>query len=200
MKSNQNLNFNQSGFTLLEMLTVISIMGIIASVFIANFNAQRVPRDLNINRNETITNARKVQNYTLSSRDSAGNPIKFYVLTFSGGSDSYTIKSLAQSSSSLDGYAINLLETVKLSGNVKTMLDTACAQVYFSAPFGKMYINTNTAYCQDDQSLKNILSDPITLSALSDATLTVRLEDTRRADLKNFKVVFWGLSGKIDKE
>lgn len=207
MKPNlQHYKF-QNGFTLLELLAVIAIMGILASVFMVNFNAQRVPRDLNIARNETITNIRKVQSYTLSSRDTFGMANKFYVITFMDGASSYIIGSIGiNPTDKLFTYKVQ--EVVNLPGRVRQSINGPdCAQIIFAAPFGKMYTDTDLNRCEDSlsdtnnikNSLLKLVSNPVSLSTLSSPLIQVSLFDDRRIDLYNkFDIFFYSLSGKID--
>ena len=69
MKQKYSKTKYQLGFTLIELLVVISIMGILATLMIVNFAGQRVSRSLLLAKNETVTNIRKVQSYTLSSKN-----------------------------------------------------------------------------------------------------------------------------------
>lgn len=207
MKPNYPNYKSEHGFTLLELLTVIAVMGVLASVFMVNFNAQRVPRDLNIARNETITNIRKVQSYTLSSRDTLGMANKFYVITFMDGESSYKIGSIGiNPTDKLFTYKIQ--EVVTLPGKVRQSINGPdCAQVIFAAPFGKMYTDTNLNRCEDslsdtnniNNSLLKLVSDPVLLSTLASKPVQISLFDDRRIDLYNkFDIFFYSLSGKID--
>lgn len=70
-----------SGFTLTEILVVLSIMGVLLGVFLVNFAGLRGARNLKIAQNELVSNIRKMQSYALSSRVlSNGQPAQFFLL------------------------------------------------------------------------------------------------------------------------
>src|SRR5580693_7158971 len=89
-------NAGEHGFTLIEMLVVISIMGLLAAMFIANFVAFRGPRDMQIATNQLVTNLREIQSYTLSSRNSpaTGKPVIYYMMELNAAGTSYQIQSI----------------------------------------------------------------------------------------------------------
>jgi prepilin-type N-terminal cleavage/methylation domain-containing protein len=144
----------QTGFTVIELLVVVSIMVLIATIVVIGFNTQRPRRNIKIAQNELVTNIRKVQSYVLSSRDYAtGLPSSFYVLQFpadTGVMTSYAIYAVDSAGAYQgplerinlpDQISIKKMELVTASGNV----EVGCAQVAFAAPFGKTYIETAVA-------------------------------------------------------
>src|SRR5438105_10754499 len=73
----------QSGFTLIELLVVIFIMGLLAGLLTLNLAGQRVARNIQIAQNQLVSNIRKIQGYTLSSRNVSQNqPAEYYVMKF----------------------------------------------------------------------------------------------------------------------
>lgn len=83
------------GFTIIELLVVISIMGVMASIVLVNWNSQRGNRSIKIALNETITNLRKAQSYAVSSKNIAPNvPASFYTIRFELGQSTYSINAL----------------------------------------------------------------------------------------------------------
>jgi prepilin-type N-terminal cleavage/methylation domain-containing protein len=149
MKSKTNQNNRQSGFTLVEMLVVISMMMMLSAALVVDFNSQRGVRGVKIAQNETATNIRKVQGYTLSSRNlpnDAGGA-RFYLMEFNsaeGNNTIYNIGAVARNSVTRD-YEYIELETVKLPSKVKIAsvategTATSCLQIIFTVPFGTMY-------------------------------------------------------------
>src|ERR1039458_864437 len=73
----------QQGFTLIELMVVIAIMAILASVLVLNLAGQRSKRDVQISENELVSNIRQIQSSTLSARTlPSGQSVQFYILKF----------------------------------------------------------------------------------------------------------------------
>lgn len=188
----------QNGFTLVELMVVISIMALLMGALILNFNASRASRSVVFAQNETVTNIRKVQSYMLSSRDiSDGLAAKFYYIKFTKGQPTYTIGAIDKNFSLHEN-----LETVTLPGGV-TISDLKFVQatdnthqymcVLFSAPFGKMF------FVKDDSCSSNLLAvaqDPTTLYELNDASVEVVLAPNNGAASKSIDI--HSLTGRID--
>lgn len=173
MKQKQPTIYHQLGFTVIELLAVLSIMAMIATVLILDFSSQRATRNIVLAENETITNIRKVQNYMLSARDiSPGVPAKFYVLTLESGASTYRIDAIDSDYVYHEGLElVTLPNTIAFSGmSISSGTDTAkpknytCLQIVFSAPIGAMYVHGGTK-C-GSTSLIPIVSDPINLAKL----------------------------------
>src|SRR4051812_25570648 len=77
-------NLKNSGFTLIELMVVVGIMGLITGIFLINFNRLQGPRNLKIAQNQLITDIRRIQSYTLSSRNvsTTGQPARYYIIKF----------------------------------------------------------------------------------------------------------------------
>lgn len=72
---------NSAGFTLIEMLVVIAIMAILATVLVLNLAGQRAKRDVQIAENELVSNIRQIQSSTLSARTlPSGLSAQYYFL------------------------------------------------------------------------------------------------------------------------
>lgn len=162
----------ESGFTLIELLVVLSIMVILSTVIVIDFNRQRVQRSRIIAKNEIVTNLRKVQGYTLSSRNISDNvPAKFYILTFRSGASNYTVEAV-DSNYQFHG----ALETINLPNGVTfeaLKIGTTsynCIQVIFSSPFGKMYAHAAST-C--DSTIAATLQDPVLLSQVNQQTVNL---------------------------
>ncbi len=83
MKKIKKYNVKFAGFTLIELLVSISIMVIISTLIIVNLAGLRAGQKLKIAENELVTNLRKVQNYTLTSRVVGGNQaVQYYIIKF----------------------------------------------------------------------------------------------------------------------
>ena len=74
---------NNFGFTLIELMVVVTIMVILATVMVINLAAQRTSRDIKIAQNQLVSYIRQAQSYTLSARTlPSGESVQFYVLKF----------------------------------------------------------------------------------------------------------------------
>ncbi len=189
MKQKQNnlnhSNNRQGGFTVIELLVVLSIMVVIATVVIIDFNRQRNSRSIVLAKNETVTNMRKIQGYMLSSRNlPSGEAAKFYIAEFNmnGGS---TVGQFNVHAVDNDFVLHRNLETIKLPSGVRYKnfkIDPTskgdpvayqCLQIIFSSPFGKMYVN-GSANCNNN--IEQTLMDPVALSTLAQRRAYLELD------------------------
>jgi prepilin-type N-terminal cleavage/methylation domain-containing protein len=150
---------NVAGFTLIELMVVIFIMSLLASAMVLNLNSTRAARDLRIAQNLMVTNLRKAQSYTLSSRTlPTGEQVQYYVLKFDlTNPTQYTIQAVYD----VDTVAkLADVETISLPPNIKinsvvvaqrpaiptvqsapSTFTSNCALAAFAAPFGKVIFN-----------------------------------------------------------
>lgn len=192
------------GFTVLELLTVIAIIGILSSAVVVSFNRLRGPRNLVLGRNELVTHIRQAQSYALSSRlTTSGSPAKFFAIT---------IPALPASSYSLDGVdsAYTVLPNMETYGFGDTVRITqmqiespagtplanpSCLVIAFGLPFGRMYLDGNTdsdAACDVLQKVQN----PAELDRRANAKVTLTLTDSSSGQTKT--VILQGISGSIE--
>lgn len=188
----------QSGFTLIEVLIVISITALLMAAITINFNRTRAARSVVFAQNETVTNIRKVQSYMLSSRDITPSvPAKFYYIKFQKGLPTYTIGAIDNNYNLHEN-----LETVTLPGGVvisslrygdgAVSIDR-CVEILFSAPFGKMFLNKDKQ-CDDD--LISIVQNPVTLYEMHNQVVEIVLTPTHNAPSNSIDV--YSLTGRID--
>ena len=151
-----NLRFSK-GFTLVELLVVISIMGLIAGSVIANYAGLRPQRNLGIAENELVTNLRKIQSYSLSSRNAPnGQSVEYYIMKINTASpSSYTIEALYNTKNPPSGGTGTLvdIETVNLPQGIvirsiaasapNPNANPTCALLVFQLPFSKIITNTS---------------------------------------------------------
>lgn len=148
-KSNQ-------GFTLMELIVVVAIMSVLAGAMVLNLAGQRSNRDLKLAQSQLVSNLRKIQSYTLSSRLlPSGQTAQYYAMKFNTSTpDRYTIQAMSNISSSPQ--RLQDLETIKLPVNIiisqvvissrpnsptTQYLTNSCGLAVFSAPFGKIFFN-----------------------------------------------------------
>ncbi len=73
----------QNGFTLIELMVTTSIMILLLSVVIANFGSLGKQRNLDLARNNTISDIRRTQSLALASKDfGPGVPAGYYGISF----------------------------------------------------------------------------------------------------------------------
>ncbi len=157
MKTPKSLIYNHQlnlGFTLMELMVVLTIMAFLFTGIIVNINGQRAPRDIKIAQNELVSNIRKAQSYTLSARSlPSGESAQYYVIKFNLAKPTeYTIQAISNVGTSP---RLQDVEVIKLPVNVKitalsitgrlsapaTQDPASCALVGFSAPYGKVLFN-----------------------------------------------------------
>jgi len=196
----------QKGFTLIELIVVISIMSTMAAILIVNFNGQRSVRNLRIGQNEMVTNIRKSQSYILSSRDTVTGGVqisaKYYVLLLNTNSSQYFLQSID------DNYVLNpAVETLTLPQNIiisgiqytnpgGPAVSVTQSQLVFSAPYGKLFINTNNDSCPGSASLEAVVKDNGCMLNLADRRVTVTLQDRTSGVTKTVSI--YGVSGKVE--
>ena len=144
------------GFTLIELLVVVAIMGMLVGYMVINLGQQRGARNLKIAQNQLVTDLRKIQSYTLSSRVLPnGQPVQYYLIKFDFNQpDRYTIQGIYDKENTTNG-RLKDVEVVRLpqevtfdplspaatsnptlSGNSKN-----CYLAAFKAPFARVLVN-----------------------------------------------------------
>lgn len=191
------------GFTLLELIVVIAIMGMLATLVVVSFNRQRAQRSVVLAQNETVTNLRKVQSYMLSSRNINGTvPAKYYVITLRTQASGFKPTEILVSALD-DSYGMHTVETVKLPEGVSvTDIEVGdgeqkpdpydCVQIAFSAPFGQMY--TLPGGCDDE--ITQTVSSPVERVTATNKVVTFKLFNPNASTSR--QVTLYGLSGRIE--
>src|SRR3989338_8872679 len=64
---------NGAGFTLIEVMVVVALMGIMAALSIVSLESGRIERELEANAREFVGIVREAQNYALTGRQIGGN-------------------------------------------------------------------------------------------------------------------------------
>lgn len=177
------------GFTLVELLVVLFIMGIIAGTVIANFAGSRDSRNLHIAMNELLTNIRKVQSYSLSSRTlPGGKSVEYYVIKFDTQQpNQYVIEAIYNVKS--PPAQVQDIETINLPAGITlgnflyvNSQNTGCLLLAFKAPFAQVITNAKVASCTggpgavtngDDYDLITKFAVNVNGSTVNDNTQTV---------------------------
>ena len=203
MKQKQDKTISQAGFTIVELLAVLAIMTLLMGALVLDFASQRGKRNIVLAKNETITNLRKVQSYTLSSKNlPTGESVKYYIATFSSGSNSFTVDAIdsdyvfhpaVETIALPTAISIESITTidnkdsdqgtksevagggVRIGISESTKSGYKCMQIIFSAPFGKIYTNGSSS-C--GSSVINSLRDPVQRAALSEKTARIYFNET----------------------
>lgn len=149
------------GFTLIELMVVVTIMLILTSLVVVNFAGLRVDRNLDIAQNELMTNLRRAQSYTLAGRIvTAGQSGQYYILKFDGrgaAATQYTLQVIYNAGSDPSGATLmpayetyQLPQGIIVSSTPVTILGRKyspipqtgpCSLVVFKAPFGDILFN-----------------------------------------------------------
>ncbi len=177
----------QKGFTIMELLVVIFVIGTIASLFIANYAGLRGPRNLKIAQNELVTHIRKIQSYTLSAQNTTtGVPAHFYVMKFDTSTPtSYKIQTIDNSPVPVivDSEIITLPRGIRFrtanpfaiqQNGVGTFVNYPCVQIAYALPFGKMYADGTCA-------MQTQAASSAKLDIIDNAIVQVVLENTTGA-------------------
>ncbi len=191
----------ECGFTIIELLVVLSIMGLFIAAVLVNFAGTRGQRNLRIAQNELATNVRKVQSYVLSSRDTSAGPVKYYVLKFDTANASQYVLQAVQHDVTVftspvetfdlpKGITINALDTQLPYGS--STIATSCAQLAFALPFNKMYLDTT---CTISGASNSLIRDQGILDNLDNGLVTITLRDSQSNTTKS--VIINGVSGVV---
>jgi prepilin-type N-terminal cleavage/methylation domain-containing protein len=173
------------GFTVIELLVVISIMGIFATLVLVNYNSLRAERNKKLARHELATAIRKVQSYTLSGRlTAAGTSARYYLVKLTPGQSTFLIQSISSTAS--QGTPPVTVETIKYPGNITLaelyyydssngVIPTDCAQIVFAAPYAKTYIDYGCVF-------ENDMNDPSVLLSKQDNKLDILFDTQNTVD------------------
>lgn len=147
---NKNNIYSGAGFTIMEMTVVIAIIGLLVSFFLVNFNSLSGPRDLKKTQNQLVTDLRKIQSYTLSSKDvlATGDPANYYIIKFSKITpDRYTIGAVDNKGQYSNLQTVSFPKNIGISSlqvnlpSSKVPKTATCAEVAFSLPFGRIFMD-----------------------------------------------------------
>lgn len=185
-----------AGFTLIELIVVIAIMGLFATILVVNFNSTRGRRNLKIAVNELVSNVRKTQSYTLSAHDVRPNvPAKYYYLQFdtSVSTSSYQIWAIDNAYTSpptlvetikfptgiiyQTSTGLQLEQPVKQPQDQTTLSNPQCLQILYALPFGKISMYSKPVGPCDGSALVSLVKDPVAFAAYANSKATITLKD-----------------------
>lgn len=138
---------SSKGFSLVEILAVITITLIVLGVVVFNYNFGRKSYNLNDTANEFITNLRQVEHWSVVGKDYSGTfPKGGYGIHLSTtNNSSYII--FANNSTSTHQYNTNTqdIETISLhKGIIIQSLTPAPLDIIFQPPWPIVYVNDST--------------------------------------------------------
>jgi prepilin-type N-terminal cleavage/methylation domain-containing protein len=214
---NLHLKDSKSGFTIIELMVVVSIMALLAGALVLNLAGQRAPRSLKIAQNEMVSNFRGTQSYTLSGRTFGVNEsVQYYVLRFAANGTNYTIQAMYQNNIGI--WKVSDIQTVNLPSGVTisdlnitaggTSVSSSCALVFFQSPFAKIYLNNGcnpsplpakpyTITDADDyKKILNFITNAPGLTTSVNSKITITLKYQQESSTK--AVIVNGATGLID--
>jgi len=204
---------NQGGFTLIELIVVISIIGMLSGFIVTGFNGQRPVRNQKIAQNEMVTNIRKVQSYTLSSRNLPnGQAAQYYILKFDTAQPTryhiygmYNVKNPPIQMRAVE--TVNLPQNIVLANPISIFTGSAtttssCVLIAFQLPFAK---EITSSACNGSPPVITSSDDYGRIvnfvannggSVTSDSIVTINLQDID-AKLPFRKIIINGITGLI---
>ena len=137
---------NQKGFSLIELMVVIFIIGIASSVVIVQYSGNRNSKALYLGSKQIADDIRMTQNYTFGALETmSGNPSGGYGISFSVGSDSYVIFADGDSDKEYDAgedfQTIKLPEGITIQSLKIDGVNDDPVDVVFTSPYGEVYID-----------------------------------------------------------
>jgi prepilin-type N-terminal cleavage/methylation domain-containing protein len=208
----------KAGFTLIELVVVLGIMAIMLSLVLANIGGTREARNMRIAQNELVTALRKIQSYTLSSRNiNNDQPVNYYLIKFDYSKPTqYTIQAIYNVSSAPK---LADVETIKFPGGVRlafsnpitiyrsasptTQVPASCTVFGFLAPFAKAYFADGCTITSppsivagdDYKQILDFVSNTASYPVSTDSNMVIRLSNT--AATLSSKVLVKGVIGSI---
>ncbi|MCX6765713.1 MAG: prepilin-type N-terminal cleavage/methylation domain-containing protein [Candidatus Moranbacteria bacterium] len=133
---------NNRGFTLLELIIVIAIIGIMTSVTLVYLGDSRKDRELEVAAREVAAAVREAQNNALTGKN-ASSTCNSYVFTYGG--SNYSVSNNSGCSNPPIQYTLKNKVTFQNSGSFS-----------FSIPFGVLSPNNNTVITLQNQTSTTI--------------------------------------------
>ncbi|MDD2730767.1 MAG: prepilin-type N-terminal cleavage/methylation domain-containing protein [Candidatus Portnoybacteria bacterium] len=140
-------NGGKAGFTLLEVLVVIFIMGLLGSLALANFRQGEQAYNLSVAARKVVSDLRRVQNLAMSGIGQTGiedDDIEGYGICFKRGDNSYIIFVDINGNKTYQPSDDDVQETVILPRNIKISATTpnpSGLDVFFLSPDPITHLN-----------------------------------------------------------
>jgi prepilin-type N-terminal cleavage/methylation domain-containing protein len=165
---NSDLFKEYKGFTIMELLVVLSIMGLLFTFVLVNIGGKRGARNLRLAQSGLVSDIRKIQSFTLSSRNvPGGNPTQYNLIKFDMNTpDRYYIQAIYDKATAPNGNGrMKTIETIYFPPGVKfdisavapsypvkivrpnnpppdmNLSATDCGLLAFKAPFAKTFMS-----------------------------------------------------------
>lgn len=133
-----------SGFTVIEMVVVIAIIGITSSIVITSLMAGRAVRLTEQAVHDVASALRQAQNFALTGKANTGEESCYFGLRFNSSSQ-YVLVQYYRSSGNCNSY--HTLTTTNLSGGVTfTGIGSYPTTLAFSLPRAEVYSATSGAF------------------------------------------------------
>lgn len=151
------MRHKQKGFTIIELMVTISIMVILLTVVIANFGTGNQKRNLTIGRNVMMSDIRKAQSLSISSKDiSPSHPASSYSITMNKSSNNRSYSLVGKDNSIPANQSTIISPTLPTNTYIKTItinkqdggtiVISNTLNVEFLVPYGRIamsYDNSN---------------------------------------------------------
>ena len=158
---------DKEGFTLIELIIVMAIMGIMFAVAVPQYSKVRDSRALSFGEEQVVNDIRMVQNYAYSILKNDGSfPVGGYGINFLNNSNEYIIFADKDGDMEYDG-APEIFEKIKLSQDVKIIslkvnsveeVD-GVVDLVFTPPYGKVFIDKNNKITGNFIDLEIVISN-----------------------------------------
>ncbi len=136
-------NLNKKGFSLLEILVVISIIGIMTGAMVSSLGQSKNQQALKSAASEVVAAIRETQNYALTGKN-AGGSCNNYTFTYSG--NSYNVS---------NGSGCGINDSYQLRNNVTF---NNSSSITFTAPHGNT-AGATIILSNDSHSINICISD-----------------------------------------
>ncbi len=141
---------NKFGFSLMELMTVIAIIGIMTSIAVPYYTQNRDAKALSFGMEQIVSDIRMAQNYAYSTLETDGSyPVGGYGINFLIDSNEYII--FADQDGNMEyNSGDDIVNTIKLSRGVKVVSlkingtedSNGEIDLVFTPPYGKVFIDT----------------------------------------------------------
>ena len=154
----------KNGFTMIELLIVMAIIGIVATIVLPSYNKARNSKDLHLGREQISSDIRMAQNYSFNilKFDGAfpeggygihfdiGNPKKYIIFADKGPSPNQTYDAGEKFQE------LELPRSVKISSLKVDGSDANPIDIVFKPPYGKVFIwSGGSFYTKLEIEIKN---------------------------------------------